>query len=86
MDIQKEFERVKKWGQGMCNTGISPELDKYIRDTFSQVDNNDRAGRTWYKVYNWEYDSKYGAYMISIETQEWRNTTMSEFYGCAVVD
>lgn len=86
MDIQKEFESVKKWGQGMRNTGISPELHKHIRDTFSQVDNNDRAGRTWYKVYNWKYDSKYGAYMISIETQEWRNPTVIEFYGGAVVD
>ena len=86
MDIQKEFESVKRWGRGMSNTGISPELHKHIRDTFRKVDNNDRAGRTWYKVYNWNGDSKYGAYMISIETQEWRNTTMSEFYGCAVVD
>lgn len=86
MDTQKEFESVKKWGQGMRNTGISPELHKHIRNTFRKVDNNNRAGRVWYKVYNWECDSKYGAYMISIETQEWRNTTISEFYGDAVVD
>ena len=55
-------------------------------NSYKRVDENDTKGRTWYKVY-WEgTDCKYGAFMVSPDTKEWRNTTMSEFYGGAVVD
>lgn len=84
MDIQEEFEKVQ--ASKFTNKCISDELDKHIRSTFKKVDKNDQAGRKWHKVYGRSCDSKYGSYMISIETQEWRNTTMSEFYGSAVVD
>lgn len=53
---------------------------------YKKVDENDTKGRTWYKVY-WEgTDCKYGAFMISPDTKEYRNTTFSEFYGGGVVD
>lgn len=53
---------------------------------YKRVDENDTKGRTWYKVY-WEgTDCKYGAFMISPDTKEYRNTTFSEFYGGGVVD
>lgn len=45
-----------------------------------------RFGRTWFKVYWSGTDSKYGAFMICPDTKEWRNLTISEFYGGAIVD
>ena len=84
MDIQKELEKVQV--SKFPNKCISKELHEHIISTFNKGEKNDRSGRIWHKVYCQGSDSKYGAYMISIETQEWRNTTMSEFYGDAVVD
>ena len=84
MDIQKELEKVQS--SKVPNKCISEELHEHIISTFNKVEKNDRLGRIWHKVYCQGSDSKYGSYMISIETKEWRNTTMSEFYGGAVVD
>ena len=54
--------------------------------TYTKVDKNDTKGRTWYKIYYAGTDSKYGAFMVSPDTKEYRNTTMSEFYGGGIVD
>lgn len=82
--ISQEFARVQ--ASKFSNNCISEELDKHICSTFKEVDRNDRVGRTWHKVYRRGNDSKYGSYMVSIETKEWRNTTMDEFYGDGIVD
>ena len=67
------------------NTSIPLHYEAEIA-TYKRVDSNDYKGRKWYKVYYTGYDSKYGAFMVSPETEEWRDTTMLEFYGGAVVD
>lgn len=65
--------------------GLPNKFQEEFRN-YKRVDENDTKGRTWYKVY-WEgTDCKYGAFMISPDTKEYRNTTFSEFYGGGVVD
>lgn len=53
---------------------------------YERVDENDSKGRKWFKVYFEGTDCKYGAFMICPDTKQQRPTTMSEFYGGAVVD
>lgn len=68
---------------GRCSLPITfkGEVGTYIK-----VPDEDTKGRTWYKVYWADTDCKYGAFMVSPDTKEWRNTTMSEFYGGGIVD
>lgn len=68
------------------NVGLSEDEHAFIDANFKEVDQNDYAGRKWRKVHRAKYDSKYGAFMICLDTDQWRNTTMEEFYGGAVVD
>ena len=63
------------------NNSLTDEMSEFIKKTFAQVDEEDYKGRVWYKVYNSKYDSKYGAYMVCFDTEEWRYTTAREFYG-----
>lgn len=68
------------------NNSIPHEMSEYIKRAFTQVDEEDYKGRKWFKVHDSKYDSKYGAYMICLVTEEWRNTTASEFYGVGSYD
>lgn len=68
------------------NKSISEEAYNYIKTNYKQVDTEDRGGRSWFKVHRAAGDSKYGAFMICPDFNQWRNTTMKEFYGGAVVD
>ena len=79
--LREKIERSR------CNNiGISEEEYAYIDENFMGVDSNDYTGRKWHKVHRAKYDSKYGAFMICLDTKQWRNTTMEEFYGGAVID
>lgn len=68
------------------NNSIPHEMSEFIQKTFSLVDSNDYKGRKWFKVFDCKYDSKFGAYMICLETEERRDTTDGEFYGIGSYD
>lgn len=84
MDMKEQLKEKLETRKG--NVGLSEEEYAYIEANFKEVDKNDYAGRKWRKVHRAKYDSKYGAFMICLETEQWRNTTFEEFYGGAVVD
>ena len=65
--------------QSGWNKSIKREHYDYIKSTFSKTDKNDYEGRTWYKVHCCEHDSKFGAFMICLETEQWRGVTIDEF-------
>lgn len=79
--IQKELDGIKR-GNGM----ISRETHQYIIANFKSVPPNDVGGRKWYRVYTPGADSKFGRYMVCLDTKERRSQTMDEFYGGGVVD
>lgn len=82
MSIKDYLERQPR---NFPRLSLPNKFREEFRD-YKKVDENDTKGRTWYKVY-WEgTDCKYGAFMISPDTKEYRNTTFSEFYGGGVVD
>lgn len=66
------------------NKSISRGSYDYIKKSFRNVERDDTSARKWHKVHCCEHDSKYGAFMICLETEQWRNVTMSEFYGSVV--
>lgn len=76
--IQKEIEYVKT--TRLPNPSISDELDDYIKNNFTLVDrdNHDKTQK-WYKLHAARNDSKYGAYMVCLDTKQRRPTTHAEF-------
>lgn len=80
--IEQELEKIKN--QKFAT--ISSELNKYIHKNFTAVDDNAVIGRNWIQVREKGADYKYGRYMVSVETKEYRNQTFSEFYGSGIVD
>ena len=84
VSLKEYLEANSGWGRSsrIC---IPSEYKNEI-STYTRVDENDTKGRTWYKIYYTGTDSKYGAFMVSPDTKEYRNTTMSEFYGGGIVD
>lgn len=79
--LRKDLEAIKM-GNGM----ISRETHNYIMGHFKEVPTNDVKGRKWYRVYTPGGDSKFGRYMVCLDTKERRNQTMDEFYGGGIVD
>ena len=79
--LRKDLESIKR-----CNGMISRETHQYIITNFKSVPPNDVAGRKWYRVYTPGADSKFGRYMVCLDTKERRSQTMDEFYGGGVVD
>lgn len=79
--IQKELDDIRK---GNCM--ISKETHNYIIANFKSVPTNDVKGRKWYRVYTPGGDSKFGRYMVCLDTKERRSQTMDEFYGGGIVD
>lgn len=79
--LRKDLEAIKR-GNGM----ISRETHQYIITNFKSVPTNDVGGRKWYRVYTPGADSKFGRYMVCLDTKERRSQTMDEFYGGGVVD
>lgn len=79
--IKKDLEAIRR-GNGM----ISRETHNYIIANFKSVPTNDVGGRKWYRVYTPGGDSKFGRYMVCLDTKERRNQTMDEFYGGGIVD
>lgn len=72
-----------------AKTGSRTSIPEHYRteiSTYKRVEENDYKGRKWYKVYYAGTDCKYCAFMVSPDTKEVRDMTMSEFYGGAVVD
>ena len=77
-EIQKEIEYVKN--TRMPNPSINMALHNYIKSNFTAVSNsNYDTSKKWYKVHGADTDSKYGAYMVCFDTQEYRPTTHDEF-------
>lgn len=81
LTLKEYLESQSNYGRIDLPISYKGEISTYIK-----VPDEDTKGRTWYKVYWENSDCKYGAFMVSPNTKEWRNTTMSEFYGGAVVD
>ena len=79
--LKKDFDNIRR-GHGM----ISRETHNYIMTNFKSVPTNDVKGRTWYRVYTPGGDSKYGRYMVCLDTKERRSQTMGEFYAGGIVD
>jgi hypothetical protein len=79
--LAKDLEAIRR-GNGM----ISKETHNYIIANFKSVPTNDVGGRKWYRVYTPGADSKFGRYMVCLDTKERRSQTMDEFYGGGVVD
>lgn len=77
---------IKEYLEGKRGNTSLPNDFRAEFSWYTRVDDNDKAGRKWFKVYWSGTDSKYGAFMICPDTKEWRNTTMMEFYGGACVD
>lgn len=65
---------------------ISDELDDYIRKNFKKIESDDTIGRNWCRVVRDGNDEKYGSYMVSFDTKEYRGRTFDEFYGGGIVD
>lgn len=82
VSIKDELDKIKN--QEFAT--ISSELNEYIHKNFTKVDNNSVIGRNWVQVREKGADYKYGRYMVSVETKEYRNQTFSEFYGSGIVD
>ena len=79
--IKKEIHEIRK-GNGR----ISKETHNYIMTNYKEVPRNDVKGRIWYRVYTPGGDSKFGRYMVSLDTKEYRSQTMDEFYDGGIVD
>jgi hypothetical protein len=79
--IKKELHAIR-----MGNGRISEETHNYIMSNFKKVSRDDIIGRKWYRVYAAGADSKFGRYMVSLDTRERRNQTMDEFYDGGIVD
>lgn len=82
--IMKEKLKKELDSQRGHNKGISQEAYDYIEKHFRNVERNDCSARRWHKVHCVNHDSKYGAFMICLETEQWRDVTMDEFYGSVV--
>ena len=82
--VMKEKLKKELDSQRGHNKSIRRESYDYIRRSFRNVERNDCSARKWHKVHCSEHDSKYGAFMICLETMQWRNVTMDEFYGSVV--
>lgn len=82
--VMKEKLRQELASQRGHNKSISQESYDYIKSSFKNVERNDYAAREWHKVHCRNHDSKYGAFMICLEAEQWRNVTMDEFYGSVV--
>ena len=82
--VMKEKLRQELASQRGHNKSISQESYDYIKSCFRNVERADSSAREWYKVHCCKHDSKYGAFMICLETEQWRNVTMDEFYGSVV--
>jgi hypothetical protein len=79
--IKDELEKLKN----QKSATISSELNDYIHKNFTRVSDG-ATGRKWVTVREKGADYKYGRYMVSVETKEYRNQTFSEFYGSGIVD
>lgn len=80
--IEAEIFKLKNSSRGT----ISDELNDYIHKNFKRVDTNDTAGRKWCRVVRSGNDEKYGSFMVSFDTKEYRGRTFDEFYGGGIVD
>ena len=80
----KEKLRQELDSQRGRNKSISQESYDYIKRCFRNVERGDYAARKWHKVHCVNHDCKYGAFMICLEAEQWRNVTMDEFYGSVV--
>lgn len=79
-DIERMFRSFRKH-----NNCISRDADAYIKRNYTKIAAERTKGQ-WYKVYPEHSDSKYGAYMVNPDLLAYREPTMLEFYGGAVVD
>ena len=83
---EKLITELKAQGRG--NRSISRESYDYIKRSFQYIANGSNAARdasrVWLKVHCEKHDPKFGAFMICMATEEWRDTTMDEFYGSVV--
>ena len=77
--IKEDLEILKEIRYGRLGTSSIPrKMSEYIHKTYKEVDRNVRGG-IWYRVYTIGTDSKYGAFLISPTTHEWRHLNELEF-------
>lgn len=78
-----ELEKVQKNGY---NTSISQEAYDFIMKNYKKLSRDAIGNKKWVKVYIAGNDSKYGSFMICVDTKEWRHVSFDEFYGNGIVD
>ena len=75
-----QFVKTQPW---RCKC-ITADMDDYIQLNYTKVAADDKAGRSWLKVYRKGTDAKFGHYMVCLDTKQRRDSTILEFYGTVV--